>query len=332
MKPDLDPYSEFAAVYDRWQWLHTAPFSTAMIVRMEQALSEWGVPERSLLDLACGTGTLARWWSEEHPDWSVLGVDRSPAMVERARSGAGHRPRAGVGRPGHERPSGAPSSGTRSGSLRSGARSGGPRSGTRSQSIDRSSSTPSAPDFEVQDIGRLSLDRRFGMATCFFDSLNHITRRQELSRLLASARKALHPKGLFLFDLIDEDSFEEIFSSPWVVQDDDLYVGSETQHFFRGGAEYGRVRYTFFDRSPAAGPTGSGSPSRSSGSPGPAAPEHAPRWHRYDAEILERCWRREEFDPMVADAGLEIIHVQLIDPEEQEEVFVPRRLYVCSPE
>ena len=52
-------------------------------------------------------------------------------------------------------------------------------------------------------------------------------------------------------------------------------------------------------------------------------------WQRHDLDIHERCWGRAEFDPLVRAAGLEILHVQLIDPEEQPEVFVPRRLYVC---
>ena len=310
----VDPYSEFASVYDRWQWLHAAPFSTAMILRMEQALEEWGVPERSLLDLACGTGTLARWWSEEHPDWMIRGVDRSAEMIERARSGDGHRPFRG---PGGETAHAVPATrGERAGKAR-----------TKPKTTKAPKTTPrdaTDPVFEVQDITRLSTETRFGMVTCFFDSMNHITRRQDLSRLLVGARKSLLPNGLFLFDLIDEDNFEEIFSSPWIVQDDDLYVGSETQHFFRGDAEYGRVRYTFFGREPRERQPGRTGASRS----GVGGGSH---WARRDAEILERCWRREEFDPMVEDAGLEVIHVQLIDPEEQAEVFVPRRLYVCAP-
>ena len=262
-----DPYEGFAPVYDRWQWLHTSPFSAAMIVRMRQAITEWGVPERSLLDLACGTGTLAWWWHEENPDWDIVGIDRSAAMIDRARSG----PRKGAGKA--------------------------PKNVGRRR----------APSFLVQDMTRANLGRQFGMATCFFDSLNHVTRRSDLARVLDRTRRSLLPGGLFLFDLIDEDSFAEIFSSPWIVQGDGLFVGTESELHSRRGAEYARVRFTFFEDSGKAG------------------------WIRREAEILERCWRREEFDPIVESAGLEIIHVQLIDPEEQEEVFVPRRLYVCRP-
>lgn len=151
------------------------------------------------------------------------------------------------------------------------------------------------------------LDRSFGMATCFFDSLNHVVRRSEITQVLARIRQSLLPDGLFLFDLIDEDSFAEIFSSPWIVQGEGLFVGTESELLTRRGSDYGRVRFTFFEDSGSNG------------------------WIRREAEILERCWRREEFDPLLEEAGLEIIHVQLIDPEEQAEVFVPRRLYVCRP-
>jgi SAM-dependent methyltransferase len=292
----LDPYGEFAAVYDRWQWLHSSPFSAAMIVRMRQAVTEWGVPEKSLLDLACGTGTLAWWWHRENPEWSITGVDRSAAMIERARARGAADPTPSS--PRHRKLRGNDGPGAPTGAAR--------RSRTQTTGLPRGRGV-ALPEFVVQDMRAIEPGRKFGMATCFFDSLNHVTRRSDLSRTLERTRRALLPGGLFLFDLIDEDSFAEIFSSPWIVQGDGLFVGTESELVSRRGAEYGRVRFTFFEDSGKAG------------------------WIRREAEILERCWHREEFDPIVADAGLEIIHVQLIDPEDQAEVFVPRRLYVCRP-
>jgi len=249
-----DPYIDFAPFYDRWQSLYTKPFSLGMVLRMKQALAEWPIPERSLLDLACGTGTLAHWWARHHPRWEVWGVDRSAAMIERARAS--------------------------------------------------SSKASRPPTFVVQDLTELDLDRRFGFASCFFDSLNHVTRAHDLSRILKGVYRSLLPGGLFIFDLLDEDSFEEIFSTPSVVHDKDLFVGVETGCEERRGALHGIARFHFFAR-------------------------EGERWRRHDLDIHERCWTRAEFDPMARAAGLEIIHVQLIDPEEQPEVFVPRRLYVC---
>lgn len=305
---ETDPYDSFASVYDRWQALYTRPFSLAMTIRMQQAWDEFGVPEQSLLDFACGTGTLAWWWSHHYPAWNVVGVDRSAPMIERAR----------------RRDGGEASSGTQQ------------------------------PSFHTGDISRLSpsdLDRDsgFGMVTCFFDSLNHITKTKELEGALRSARRCLLPGGLFVFDLIDDECFPEIFGSPWIVQSDHLYVGCESEYFERRGASYGRVHFTFFERNgDGSGEAGTGDTDRhardASGpgsrrsrrtshqihgqSGGTAEPNS---WKRSETEILERAWPREVFDPMVDDAGLEIIHVQLIDPEEQPDVFVPRRLYVCRP-
>lgn len=264
-----DPYAEFAAIYDKWQALHPQPFSLAMTLRMYQALEEFGVPEDSLLDVACGSGTLAHWWADRHPNWQILGVDPSEAMIEKAeaRSSEAISPKRAL----QDRP--------------------GPR-----------------PRFVHARPSRLDLEESFGMATCFFDSLNHITTREELLSTLRGVRRHLVEDGLFMFDLIDEDSFEETFSSPWIIQSDDLFVGTESEFFERRGIEYGRVIFTSFERA-----------------------EDSASWQRRQFTILERCWRREEFDLLLEEAGLENIHVQLIDLEDQPDVFVPRRLYVCRP-
>ena len=271
-----DPYLEFAPFYDRWQSLYAKPFSLGMVLRMRQALAEWPIPERSLLDLACGTGTLAHWWARRYPSWEVWGVDRSTAMIERART-------AGSG---------------------DGTTPGGPLSPKAAPLAEVRSRKSRTPTFVVQDLSELALDRRFGMVTCFFDSLNHVTRAHDLARVLRGVHRALRVGGLFVFDLLDEDSFEEIFSTPTLVHDRDLFVGVETGCEVRRGFLHGVARFHFFAR-------------------------EGERWRRRDLDIHERCWTRAVFDPMVRDAGLEVIHVQLIDPEEQPEVFVPRRLYVC---
>ncbi len=305
---ETDPYDSFASVYDRWQDLYTRPFSLAMTIRIQQAWEEFGVPEQSLLDFACGTGTLAWWWSEHNPAWEVVGVDRSAPMIERALRKADGE----VSEGGQDVGSTAGAGGTED------AGDVGKDSAGRNLHPRRvhASLPPSSPSFHVGDISRLSLsDLRhgsgFGMVTCFFDSLNHITKTKELEGALRSARRCLLPGGLFVFDLIDVECFPEIFGSPWIVQNDHLYVGCESEYLERRGASYGRVHFTFFERS--------GEKAESSS------------WKRSETEILERAWPREVFDPMVDAAGLEIIHVQLIDPEEQPDVFVPRRLYVCRP-
>lgn len=161
-----------------------------------------------------------------------------------------------------------------------------------------------APTFLAQNLTALRLDRTFGLATCFFDSLNHITRTRDLGKTFESAHRVLEPEGLFIFDILDEDSFADTFSVPSITQDDDFFVGMETLCEKRRGIQFGLARFTFFVRS-------------------------GKDWQRTELEIVERCWHREEIDPMLVSAGFEILHVQLIDPEDQPDVFVPRRLYVC---
>ncbi len=44
-----------------------------------------GAPDRSLADLACGTGTFLLGWAARHPDWSLVGTDQSAGMLAAAR-------------------------------------------------------------------------------------------------------------------------------------------------------------------------------------------------------------------------------------------------------
>lgn len=272
-----DPYVEFAPVYDRWQSLFSKPFSVAMVLRVQQALREWDIPERSLIDLACGTGSLAWHWKHRFPAWTVWGVDGSASMIERAR----------VAGPDDSKKSRAKQATT-----------------ARRLRGSTTAETERHPTFLAQNLTSLRLDRTFGLATCFFDSLNHITRVGDLAKVFVSAHSVLKDGGLFIFDILDEDSFVDTFSMPSITQDDDLFVGMETLCEKRRGTQFGLARFTFFVRS-------------------------GKDWRRTELEIVERCWHREEIDPLLIRAGFEIIHVQLIDPEDQPDVFVPRRLYVC---
>jgi SAM-dependent methyltransferase len=78
-------YSVFARFYDAWQSGFSLPFAEAILPFYEKEILRRGVPERSLLDLACGTGTFLAAWGERHPEWRRIGVDGSAAMLRVAR-------------------------------------------------------------------------------------------------------------------------------------------------------------------------------------------------------------------------------------------------------
>jgi len=80
-------YDVLARVYDA---ALADDFQPVILARLEEALAGQGdPPQRRLLDLGCGTGTLACEMAGR--GWEVTGVDASPAMLERARAKAGER-------------------------------------------------------------------------------------------------------------------------------------------------------------------------------------------------------------------------------------------------
>lgn len=72
-------YHEYAAVYDRSGQMR---FSVLMDMYLRDLLRVHAVAGRRMLDLACGTGTLALLMAER--GWQVIGLDRSPAMLREA--------------------------------------------------------------------------------------------------------------------------------------------------------------------------------------------------------------------------------------------------------
>lgn len=76
-------YQRYAEVYDESGQIG---FSLRMLEYLDSVLERHSPPARSLLDLACGTGTVALAFAQS--GWEVYGIDASPEMLERARSKA----------------------------------------------------------------------------------------------------------------------------------------------------------------------------------------------------------------------------------------------------
>nr|MBC7245269.1 class I SAM-dependent methyltransferase [Chloroflexota bacterium] len=73
-------YDQYARVYDESGQI---AFSLKMIPYLDELLQRHPVPARSMLDLACGTGTVAVAFAQQ--GWEVYGVDASAGMLEQAR-------------------------------------------------------------------------------------------------------------------------------------------------------------------------------------------------------------------------------------------------------
>ncbi|MBC7256210.1 MAG: class I SAM-dependent methyltransferase [Chloroflexi bacterium] len=77
-------YQDYAAVYDASGQL---AFSLRMIAYLDQLLTRHAVEGRTMLELACGTGTVAI--AMAHKGWRVWAVDGSERMLAQARAKEG---------------------------------------------------------------------------------------------------------------------------------------------------------------------------------------------------------------------------------------------------
>jgi len=76
-------YGQYALVYDASGQI---TFSIRMIPYLDDLLQRHPAPGRSMLDLACGTGTVALGFAQQ--GWEVYAVDASSAMLDQARDKA----------------------------------------------------------------------------------------------------------------------------------------------------------------------------------------------------------------------------------------------------
>ncbi|NTV63832.1 MAG: class I SAM-dependent methyltransferase [Oscillochloris sp.] len=76
-------YDRYAALYDGSGQVR---FALLVAVYLRELLAHYHLTGRRMLDLACGTGTLALSMADE--GWHVVGLDQSPAMIRQAEAKA----------------------------------------------------------------------------------------------------------------------------------------------------------------------------------------------------------------------------------------------------
>jgi SAM-dependent methyltransferase len=79
----MEIYERLAEVYDRGGWL---AYSQRLLPYLQAVLKRFRFRRKRVLDLACGTGTMAVALAQE--GYQVVGVDRSAAMLREARKKA----------------------------------------------------------------------------------------------------------------------------------------------------------------------------------------------------------------------------------------------------
>jgi SAM-dependent methyltransferase len=76
-------YEVLSLIYDRWQKTYGADYSTLILPRLLSTIARHKIPATSMVDVACGTGSLALMMSKR--GWRVFGIDASERMVGEAR-------------------------------------------------------------------------------------------------------------------------------------------------------------------------------------------------------------------------------------------------------
>ncbi len=81
------PYTSLSPVYDRWQRSYGMEYNQSILPRLLQTFRRYTMAPTSLLEIGCGTGTMALLLAKE--GWKVVGVDTSEGMITQARQKGG---------------------------------------------------------------------------------------------------------------------------------------------------------------------------------------------------------------------------------------------------
>lgn len=63
--------------------------------------------------------------------------------------------------------------------------------------------------FYIADMTSFSLDKKYDVITCFFDSVNFLKTTNQIQAMLGCVKKHLNPQGYFIFDIFSKTMLEE---------------------------------------------------------------------------------------------------------------------------
>ena len=137
----------------------------------------------------------------------------------------------------------------------------------------------SAPEAELHraDTRHFRPAGRFDAALATFDTLNHIVEPAGLASAVRHIAKALVPGGLFLFDMLTEEAFEEHWQGDFSIVETDHVLVVSAQNFDARDM-LAHCRITMFRLREGA-------------------------WQRADTVVTERCYARREIAAALDAAG-----------------------------
>jgi SAM-dependent methyltransferase len=223
-------YQVLPLIYDRWQKSYPADYTTLILPRLLSTLERHPAAAKSMVDVACGTGTLALNMARD--GWRVHGVDASALMLAEAEKKC--RRKKGIA-------------------------------------------------FHQLDMRTFRIPERVGLATSFFDSLNHLADDRDLLRTFRSVARALLPGGLFVFDLNTEHCYQTLWTKTGAVHHRDFTLLLENR--YSGPQRTAHSFVTLFLR-------------------------EGERYVRMGEIVRERCFRDSTVRAALKRAGLELLETE----------------------
>jgi SAM-dependent methyltransferase len=129
--------------------------------------------------------------------------------------------------------------------------------------------------FDIQDMVHLDINRTFDLVTCTFDSINYIRRLNNLRKMLFSIASVLHDGGLFVFD---SNTKQLYLSHSDEIQERELNGELFIEHCsYDSSQNEATISFSFSDG-------------------------------KYEIH-KQRPYDYDELDPLLYDAGLNVIHL-----------------------
>jgi SAM-dependent methyltransferase len=162
-----------------------------------------------------------------------------------------------------------------------------------------------APDAALvcADICDFSLDRKFDVVTCLFDSLNYLTAKADLARAFKNVKRHLKPGGLFVFDMLMPAGFRKVWDDVQTIDEDERLVVIESS--YNENRALGHCRITGFVK-------------------------EGQTYRRFDEEHFERGYAFDEIEKRLTTAGFGFKAYDAYSksrPSKSSE----RLLFVCHP-
>lgn len=140
-------------------------------------------------------------------------------------------------------------------------------------------------EFVQGDVRKLSYDDEFDVATCWFDSLNHVLEYDDLKRAFENIADALRDGGLFVFDV---NTLHRLANKPQVLGEDASVVERDSGEFFEA---YHDMTFDFETNVLSFTITG--------------FKKVGEQWERFDEQHEERGYTFAEIAECIDDAGFE---------------------------